>query len=49
MRSNAILVKQNIPEEHNPWAIIRTKQPEVPLKDPAITPPMINLMWATDE
>jgi hypothetical protein len=49
IRSNAILVKQNIPEEHRPWAIIRTKHPEVPLREPTMMPPITNLMWATDE
>jgi len=49
VRSNTILVKQNIPDEHSPWAIIRAKHPAAPVFLPAITPAITNLMWATDE
>lgn len=49
VRSNTMLVRQNIPEEHNPWAIIRAKHPTAPVLLPAITPAITKLMWATDE
>jgi hypothetical protein len=49
VRSNTILVKQNIPEEHSPWAIIRARQPDAPVFLPAITPAITNLIWATEE
>lgn len=49
VRSNTILVKQNIPEEHKPWAIIKAKQPTAPVLLPDIIPAITNLMCATEE
>lgn len=49
VRSNTIFVKQNIPEEHSPCAIIRAKHPVAPVRLPTITPPITSLIWATDE
>jgi len=43
-RSYKILVRQNIADEHKPWAIINTKQPIAPVKDPIITPAITKLM-----
>jgi hypothetical protein len=49
VRSNTMFVKQNIPDEHSPWAIIRAKHPVAPVFVPAITPAITSLMWATEE
>jgi len=49
VRSNTILVRQNIPEEHNPWAIIKVKLPASPDALPTIKPAITKLMCATDE
>jgi hypothetical protein len=48
-RSNAIFVKQNMPDEHSPWATIKAKHPDDPVVLPTIIPPIIRLMWATEE
>jgi hypothetical protein len=49
VRSNTILVRQNMPDEHSPWAIIRARHPDAPVFLPAMTPAITNLMCATDE
>jgi hypothetical protein len=49
IRSKAILVRQNIPDEHKPCAIISTKHPEAPPLEPTMIPPITKLMCATEE
>lgn len=48
-RSNTIFVRQNIPEEQRPCAIIRDRHPVAPDFLLAITPAITNLMCATEE
>lgn len=48
-RSNTMLVKQNMPDEHSPWAIINAKHPVTPVFVPTITPAITRLMCATEE
>lgn len=49
VRSKTMFVKQNIPDEHSPCAIINVKHPEAPVFLPTIIPPITRLIWATDE
>jgi hypothetical protein len=49
VRSKTMLVRQNIPDEQSPWAIIRAKHPVAPVFLPAITPEITKLICAIDE
>ena len=41
--------KQNRPEKHKPWAIIKVKEPRYPQYVNVIKPPITIPIWATEE